>query len=379
MYNNGQLAQSTVSNVSDYLDAAYAKLTLGASYTFYLDSTGRFFRAEPYMAPVPKPVFVFFVKAFTIPGQDTVNEYGQAIPGQSTNYVQCVSADGEIVNYVTGTDNSNLERGVMQLAFDNRGNAVLSAASSNEIAAISGGNYRTAITQFPDTPYCLAEDAKVIELSPINPQNGTAELSNLKVSTAVGSVKGNYSGVRMYAVLTNNGTIPNIWIDGAAMPSAEPVRPVPDSYIYVTDARQVGSMLLADGRTVAGTYNVYLDGVKTEIAMPAAPVTGFFAYTVQNDVYTLSAINSQTVSAKVITLDGKAAGTTLYNGGFSSIDSAIDGKSIAGMTVCDLRPVAPAKLITDVAGLENLTEPLTLTTLMTSTGAFTGGVIYVSY
>ena len=387
-YNGTYTVSAKCANITSAI-AANA-LSVGGTYTLYLDGSAIFAAAVKAAPPAASSV-VYFILGYKSTVGGGTDEYGLPIASLNVYKAQFVTADGEVKYVETTADYSNTvtyTQGLYKAAYVD-GKYTLTAITLDTATekTLTGAKF-VKVQKIAGQPWFLDTNTNIIVMDKANPFGGDAKGNNLAVTVSnPGYLDGDYTGKTAYMSLvaipgSTAYTVDAIWITGAA--AAPATNPEENSYMYVTSVSPVGTTILSDVPNpvtgtydTASTYTVYIDGEKATVALTAAPAsTGFFTYTKNaNGTFTVGAAAVTTV--KTVSVGG-ASTTTLFNGIFSTSDTTLDGKNISALPVVDLRNVT--KKITSVADLNALKSTDDAVSITFMVNGLTGapmGVIYV--
>ncbi len=346
------------------------KIALGNTVTMVMVANGVYAGlVDTKAAEVDTNEYVYVVKNYT-KESTTSTEYSSK--PVTTNWVQCINAAGEVVNYQTKDAftytgvyalSSETDKGVTYTAFKSAGDKVVCLEKADfkaTKATVGSANY-------------YFDSAAV--------QAFKGELDTLKVSQNTSFAANNFKYA--YAIVSNvRGNIYNIntaWLTEAV--AVVDNTKVANSYIYITDADVKNPTTVWTEAGNVTKYNFYLDGVLTADQLLAAPVAngGYYLYSVNNGVYTL---DNTGVLAAVVTVN-KTSAAYILNGKLTDSANSFDEDDISALKVVDLRKNASITTIAELADAALTNDGVVFTVMYTKVeaagvvNATPFGVIYV--
>jgi hypothetical protein len=346
-----------------------------STYVLHLDEFGKFFA-------VTKKAAAAATNLFYVTGNIVKANYGDLAVTYDT-YAKGINAKGEYVTYKIAKDNAtSAAAAAAGAAIDTlyqvsvnaaTGIATLSApAASSGAAAIS--NMTGSAWNLSTVPgvvnkatsatgnYYLASDVTIIYVNDVaaNQTKDIAPVVTIKTGVQAVNLDSSDYVIATQQTGTNNWTVNTVIYNGVA-----PL-PVASSLIYATGAAAKATVAYTGANGIIGSANlfeVYIDGVKTEIKSTDATIAaGFYNYTV--DQYGLTAVTAAPAASY-----GTGVVTNYYNGLLSFGTTYDKDASNAVIVNLTLNTKAPTT-VDQLAGTE------TIAVTYSATGAIT--YIYIT-
>ena len=316
---------------------AIAGLTLGSDVDLVLDAHGYVVKAGGTTNAPGDYIYVYSVYEISSLGEDTYYALGVLKDGTIKELEIDASSAKKLSNHARGptTEAGNFteESGIKKL---------FSYTTSGGVATLT---YAKGATPASDAAYGHVSSATSIKSSD-KVLNSKHYFDSSVTFIAVSGDKASklkadiYTGVQSVSTASDiayvttksvndstNGTISLVFVFGSATTAS-------DDLIYVKSASAVGAKRI-DGTTVS-TYEVYINGEKTEIPIKTAPTADkFYTYSVNKDgVYTLDQYTNKVNSAQSVS--NLYSGTITTTGGTALTNYDISRAQIIDLTDNDV-------------------------------------------
>jgi hypothetical protein len=369
----GGTAYASSTAVTDGSGIVDDALDFTSTFVLYLDEYGKFFA-------VTKKAAVAATNLFYVTGNFIKANYGDTAVTYDT-YAKGINAAGEYVTYkiakdATSTGAANGAAATIDTLYQVSVNASTGVATLTTPAATTGAAAISGMTgaawNLSTTPgvvnkatsatgnYYLASDVTIIYVNDAvaNQAKDVAPTVTIKTGVQAVNLDGSDYVIATKQTGTTNWTVNTVIYNGTA-----PL-PVAASLIYSTGAAAKATVAYtgATGVASANLFDVYIDGVKTEIKSTDETIAaGFYTYTV--NTYGITAVTTATSG-----FDSGAV-TNYYNGLLSF--GSVNDKNAANAVVVNLTTNTKAPTTVD-----QLASTETIAVTYSATGAIT--YIYIT-